>query len=227
MKKIIFLLSIIFNTFLSNAQIVSTFVSSGGSPWGICMDNNGNLYFADISYNNISKITPNGILSILAGPGTVQNDGYIDGIGTAARFQSPREICIDQNGNLYVADSGNHRIRKITSSGVVTTFAGSTAGFTDGIGTAAQFNQPSGICIDPSGNLYVADMYNNKIRKISPAGVVSTFAGSTSGFIDGQGTNAKFFSPMSMGIDNLGICMCLIMEIIVLERLLQMVMLAH
>ena len=102
---------------------------------------------------------------------------FLDGTGAAASFRDPHDIAIDSNGNLFVADLSNHRIRKITPAGVVTTFAGSgTPGSANGTGTAAQFSSPLGICIDSANNVYVADLYNNAIRKITPAGVVTTLS---------------------------------------------------
>ena len=105
------------------------------------------------------------VVSTFAGSGT---EGYKD-TGTEAKFDGPRGVTVDSSGNLYVADSGNHRIRKITSTGVVTTLAGSTEGHHDATGTEAQFDNPFGVAVDSSGNLYVADSNNNRIRKITPA----------------------------------------------------------
>lgn len=129
--------------------------------------------------------------------------GYQDGPLQTAQFNAPDAACFDTAGNMYVADRFNHKIRKISTTGIVTTIAGSTEGFANGLGTAAQFNQPAGICIDALGNLYVADSNNNCIRKITPAGLVTTFAGSTAGFVDGFVTAAKFYSPEDICIDTL------------------------
>ena len=176
-----------------------TFASFYG-PLGLSADSNGNLFVADSGNNRIRKITSSGLVSTFAGSGV---GGSSDGQGVLATFSSPSAIAIDLNGNLFVADSNNHKIRKITSSAVVSTFGGSgDAGSTDGQGTAASFNSPSGVAVDASGNVYVADTENNVIRRISPSGVVSTFAGSgTNGFVDGQDVSASFARPYSVAVD--------------------------
>ncbi|OGS77097.1 MAG: hypothetical protein A3G95_03270 [Flavobacteria bacterium RIFCSPLOWO2_12_FULL_31_7] len=143
------------------------------------------------------------MVSTLAGsPGS---SGNTNGTGSAARFNLPNDLVTDATGNIYVADRVNHLIRKITPTGDVTTFAGSgVAGNTDGTGTAASFNNPNGIAIDATGNLYIADLSNHRIRKINSAGEVTTLAGSTSGYLDGTGTSARFSFPQSLVVDNLG-----------------------
>jgi secreted PhoX family phosphatase len=116
------------------------------------------------------------MVSTLAGSGA---QGNADGTGRAATFNGPEGVAVDSAGNVYVADSGNNEIRKITSAGVVTTFAGSgTQGNADGIGRGASFNGPEGVAVDSMGNVYVGDEFNNEIRKITPAGLVVPLAGS-------------------------------------------------
>jgi sugar lactone lactonase YvrE/predicted secreted Zn-dependent protease len=175
--------------------------ASFNGPNGIAVDASGNFYVTE-SYR-VRKITPSGLVSTFAGSGTA---GSTNGSGTAASFNYLSGIAVDVSGNVYVTESSNNKIRKITSTGVVSTFAGSgLQGSTDGTGTAASFNYPLGIAVDASGNIYVADRDNYKIRKITPAGVVSTFAGSgVKESIDGTGTAASFFSPNGVAVDTSG-----------------------
>ena len=136
----------------------------------------------------------------LAGSGVA---GFVDSAGIAAQFSNPSGVAIKSNGDVFVADRLNHRVRKITAAGVVSTFVGSgVAGSANGTGTAAQFEKPTGLAIDGSGNLYVADESNHRIRKITPAGVVSTFAGTgVAGYAEGAAAAAKFLYPAGVAVD--------------------------
>ncbi len=177
--------------------------STFNNPNGVTVDSFGNVYVADTSNNIIRKITPAGVVTTFAGSGTV---GSTDGTGTASSFYSPVGVAVDSTGNVYVAERYNHKIRKITPAGIVTTFAGSgIAGSINDTGTAAFFNRPYGVTVDSTGNVYVADSVNNQIRKITTAGVVTTFAGSgTAGSADGTGTAASFYSPVGVAVDSTG-----------------------
>lgn len=167
-------------------------------PTGIVLAPDGNFYVTDGSNHAIRKVTAAGVVTTFAGP-TSAATGTTDGTSTAARFSSPAAIAVDAAGNLYIADSQNHAIRKVTTGAVVTTIAGlkGTSGALDGTGTAARFNGPEGIAVDTVGNLYVADYSNHAIRKITPAGVVTTLAGAlaTSGYVDADLTAARFSGP--------------------------------
>ncbi|MDR6534325.1 NHL repeat-containing protein [Variovorax soli] len=171
-------------------------------PAGLDVDANGNVYVADYGNNMIRKITPDGVVTTLAGSTT---RGSADGQGAAASFNKPNGVKVDASGNAYVADASNHLIRKITPDGVVTTLAGSTPGYADGTGAAAQFSYPWGIALDASGYVYVADSGTDTIRRIAPNGVVTTLAGSgTRGSDDGLGAVAQFDDPFDVAVDASG-----------------------
>ncbi len=178
------------------------------SPGGVAVDGTGNVYVADTNNHTIRKITPaDGVVATLAGLAGIQ--GNADGTGSAAQFNSPGGVAVDDAGNVYVADTSNDTIRKISPTGAVTTLAGSagSAGSADGTGSAAQFNSPSGVAVDDAGNVYVADTNNYTIRKITPAGVVTTLVGTAGslGSADGTGGAARFYNPTGLAVDCWGI----------------------
>ncbi|HMH20175.1 MAG TPA: hypothetical protein VK563_00295 [Puia sp.] len=198
---------------ITPARIVSTLAGNGNSnfadgpgtsamfrqPTAIIIDSAGNLIVTDAGNHRIRMVTPAGVVSTLAGSGII---GTADGAAASAQFQFPNGIAMDAAGNIYIADNWNHRIRRLTPAGVVSTIAGSIAGFADGTGTSAMFNHPTGLKIDASGNLYVADQVNHRIRKITPAGIVTTVAGAgIAGYFDGKAPYAQFNFPAGLAFD--------------------------
>lgn len=176
------------------------------------MDGSGNVYVADSNNNRIRLVYSSGNVTALAGNGI---GGYADGSGGpdgAAEFSNPTGVAVDTLGDVYVADTGNNRIRRIDASGSVTTLAGDgTKGFADGIGGpngTAEFDEPSGVAVDTSGNVYVADTENNRIRRIDASGNVTTVAGSGDvGWLigtGGPGGTAEFSQPHSVVVDASG-----------------------
>jgi kumamolisin len=240
-----------FTTMAGTAGSSGTIDGTGSSarfnhPSDLVADSVGNVYVSDTDNQTIRKITPTGVVTTLAG--LAGNSDSTDGTGSAARFNAPTGITVDGAGVLYVADTDNNTIRKVTPAGVVTTLAtglnrpsdvtadgagnlfvadtGSNTirkitpggvvstlaglagshGSDDGTGSAARFFTPEGIAVDSSGNLYVADTNNQTIRKISPAGMVSTLAGQAglSGSSDGAGSAARFQNPSDLAVDSSG-----------------------
>lgn len=174
-------------------------------PFGIAIDKKRNIFVADAGeHNRILKINPKGEVSLVAGG----EEGYLDSGANQkeARFHTPSGVALDPQGNLYVADTGNHVIRKISPQGVVTTLAGNgQAGFRDGAAGQAQFNGPIGLAVDRQGRVWVADTYNDKIRMITADGMVRTIAGGDQpGYQDGQGSAALFDTPSQIVINSLG-----------------------
>jgi sugar lactone lactonase YvrE len=172
-------------------------------PWAVAVDGSGDRFVADFGNNVIRKVTAAGVVSVFAGSGVA---GFADGQGTAASFSGPTGVALDGSGNVYVSDFGNNRIRKVTFTGLVSTLAGNGAeAFADGPGASASFSAPYGIAVDGSGNVFVADNGNERIRMVTPAGVVSTLAGNgVPAFADGPGASASFYSPYGVAVDGSG-----------------------
>jgi kumamolisin len=186
---------------------VTTLATGFNHPSDVTADGAGNLFVADTGSNTIRKIViSTGAVSLVAG--LAGSSGSNDGTGSAARFFSPEGVAVDSSGNLYVADTNNQTIRKISSAGVVTTLAGlaGRSGSSDGAGTAARFQNPSDLVVDASGNLLVADMSNQTIRNITPAGLTGTVAGQAGvgGNADGTGSAARFLHPAGVAVDSAG-----------------------
>ncbi len=208
------LLSLLFLVFAAaNSQTITTMAGSAegyaegtgaaalfNRPYGIAFDGGGAVVIADQGNYKVRKVFSNNSTSLLAG----SNYGNVDATGAAAKFGTVTAVARDGFNNTFVCDAENNSIRKITASGVVTTLAGGTSGTADGIGTNAQFNRPYGLTIDAAGNLYVSDTFNHRIRKVTPAGVVTTLAGSTQGFTNGTGEEAQFTHPFGIAVDAAG-----------------------
>jgi|SRR6476661_1529599 len=188
------------------------------SPTGVAVDAAGAVYVADTGNRLIRRISPAGVVSTLAGQWG--QPGSADGVGAAARFESPTGVAVDGAGTVYVADAGNSTIRRITPDGRVRTWAGQAnqPGFTDGPGTSARFSAPVGLAVDAAGTVYVADQGNHRIRRISPAGFVTTLAGVATlaeirgadgmygarGSSDGSAATARFNGPTGVAVDARG-----------------------
>jgi sugar lactone lactonase YvrE len=179
------------------------------TPTGIALDESGNVYVADSAEMDphplhVRIVTPDGTVTTLAGSG---QSGFRDGVGIDAQFKVPAKVVVDTEGNVYVADINNHRIRLVRSDGTVSTLAGDpkpgyAAGYADGLAAEAKFNSPRSVAVDAKGNVYVADSGNHCIRVISPDGQVSTLAGAKEpGYVDGQGSEARFNFPAGIATD--------------------------
>ncbi|MDM8545575.1 NHL repeat-containing protein [Candidatus Venteria ishoeyi] len=205
---------------ISPQGIISTFAGTGRpgfsgdggdarqaqlkTPGGIAVDDNGTLYIADTGNHVIRKITPQGMIDTVAGSGKAGERGD-KGAASRAQLRSPEDVAVDGQGNLYIADRGNHRIRKVNNAGIITSLAGTTAGFSgDGDNAqAARLKYPWGLAVDTQGFVYVADAGNHRIRRISPEGMIETIAGSSAGY-EGDGlpaTQAKLNHPQGVSID--------------------------
>lgn len=173
-------------------------------PLGLYVGPSQDLIIADTENNRIRKISPTYLRSVstMAGNG---EPGYVNGAASVAQFNFPNDLVLDSKGNAYVSEFNNHTIRKITTDGLVTTFAGNgVAGYNDGIGTSAQLYRPAGLAIDHNGVIYVSEWESQRIRKITPDGNVTTMAGGVQGLKDGYYTDARFNQPDGLAVDRNG-----------------------
>jgi sugar lactone lactonase YvrE len=179
------------------------------NPTGIATDGAGNLYIADKSNNRIRKVAPSGIITTIAGTGTNGNTGD-GGPATNATIANPYGLATDAAGNVYIADQGNNRVRRIDAAGIITAFAGTgTTGFSGdgGAATGATFRNPYAIACDAAGNVFIADVDNQRIRKVSPTGTISTIAGNGTGGYGGDygpATDAQLYEPIGVAVDATG-----------------------
>jgi len=210
---------------VNTSGIISTFAGNGtgsysgdggpataatlSSPYGVAVDASGNIYIADYNNNRIRKVNTSGIISTFAGNGTAGYSGD-GGAATAATISSPFDVAVDASGNVYFSDTGNDVIRKVNTSGIISTIAGNgTTGFSGdgGLATAAELNFPRGVAVDASGNVYIADASNNRIRKVNTSGIISTIAGNGGGGFSGDGglaTAAALNGPAGVAVDASG-----------------------
>ena len=189
------------------AQFGSSQSDIGVNPKGITSDDAGNFYVADTPNHTIRKMTPKGVVTTIAGQ--AGRPGSADGNGLAAQFKYPTGITIDKKGVLYITDSANFTVRKISPSGEVTTLAGTAGvdGWLDGEGKLARFSRPMGIAVSAQGDVYVTDAFNHCVRKITPNGFVTTLAGrpGKKEYVDGQGSNARFGFIKGLAMDSQGV----------------------
>ncbi|MEV7139608.1 RICIN domain-containing protein [Streptomyces tauricus] len=178
-------------------------------PYGLAMDSTGTLYFSDHNNHRVRKVTTDGRIRTVAGTGTAGSGGD-RGPALSAQLDGPREVAVDRVGNLYIADTDNHRIRKVTADGQIGTVAGTgTAGFSgdEGLAVDAELNCPYGVAVDSTGNLYIADTDNHRVRQVTPDGHIRTVAGTGPPGFSGDGgpaAAAQLNSPYGVALDGAG-----------------------
>ncbi len=187
----------------------SALAASLNTPYGVSQDASGNFYIADTYNNRIRKVSTSGTITTIAGTGTPGSAGD-GGPASSAQLNAPLSIVFDVNGNLYFADQVNHKVRKISTSGIISTIAGTgTAGFfgDGGAATSAKLNYPTGLAVDASGSVFIADQYNHRVRKVDPSGIISTVAGTGTGGYTGDGLAATLEglnNPDGVAVDGAG-----------------------
>jgi uncharacterized protein (TIGR03437 family) len=177
-------------------------------PQGIAIDATGNLYIAEFASNRVRKVSTTGTITTVVGSGSTSGSLGDGGPATSATLKGPVGVAVDLAGNLYIADSGDRRVRKVSSNGIISTFAGNgstnTALGDGGQATNATLVGPAGVAVDAAGNVYIADALDNRIREVSPAGIITTAAGNGSAAYSGDGglaILAAISSPMSVAVD--------------------------
>jgi sugar lactone lactonase YvrE len=208
---------------VSPTMVISTFAGGGGgsdggpadqasfsTPSGIAFDAAGNCYISDVNAHTVRMVNNSGIISTVAGQNGIFGYSGDGAAATLAKLALPQGIATDAAGNLYIADTDNHVIRKVNTSGIISTFAGTGVSGSTGDGgnaTAAKLYRPTGVVVDGSGNVFIADSYNNKIRKVNTSGVISTFAGTGASGNSGDGfaaISAKLTIPYNVAFDATG-----------------------
>jgi trimeric autotransporter adhesin len=184
-----------------------------GTPYGVAVDGNGNVYISDRYNNRVRKVSPGGTITTFAGTGAYGTGSFGDGgPATSAQLRNPYGIAVDGKGNLYIADHDHSKVRKVDAGGTITTFAGTgVRGFSGdgGRATAAKLISPYGLAVDGKGNVYIADRGDHRVRKVSPGGTITTFAGTGESANDGDGdggpaTSARIQQPQALAVDGNG-----------------------
>ncbi|HET7841453.1 MAG TPA: hypothetical protein VFM21_07605, partial [Terriglobia bacterium] len=215
------ILLMLLSTSISSAQTIHTFAGGGpgtgtgalsanlNQPIRVVIDASGNYYFSAYNQHRVFKVDGTGTLTVVAGTG-IQGFSGDGGPATSANLSLPVGLTFDSSGNLYIADYGNHRIRKVNTSGTISTVAGNGgAGFTGDnvLATSTALYYPSAVAFDASGNFYIADEYNHRLRKVNTAGIISTIAGTGAGGYNGDGitaTSAQLYYPFDVLVDASG-----------------------